>query len=316
MLKLGVIGVGHLGRHHARIYAAMEGVSLIGVCDINEERGRSIAAEFKTAFYKDYRELIGKIDAASLAVPTLDHCAIGCELLKNKVALLVEKPIAHSLSEADEMIEMARSYNLCLQVGHLERFNPAVVAVRRLVTEPRFFETHRLSLFSPRSLDIDVVMDVMIHDLDIISSFVKAPVVGIEAVGIPVITPRFDIANARIEFASGCIANITASRISNERIRKLRLFQPHDYISLDYLHQKAGIWSLRMPTSGASKPEIEARALTIIEAEPLQAELASFVQAVLTGRQPEVSGEDGRAALALALLVSERIADHARKIGI
>jgi predicted dehydrogenase len=316
MLKVGVIGVGHLGRHHARIYAAMDGVSLVGVCDINEERGRSVAAEYGVAFYRDYRDLIGKIDAASLAVPTVDHCSIGCELLKERIALLVEKPIARSLAEADELIETAGRSNVCLQVGHLERFNPAVVAAREIVTKPHFFETHRLSLFSPRSLDIDVVMDVMIHDLDIISCFVNEPVVGIEAVGVPVISPKFDIANARIEFAGGCIANITASRISNEKIRKLRLFQPHDYITIDYLNQRAGIWSLLMPASGKGMPQIDGRELPVVQDEPLRAELAAFVQSVLTGEGPKVSGQDGRNALSLALQVSERIAAHARKVGL
>lgn len=316
MIKVGVIGVGHLGRHHARIYAAMEGVKLVGVCDINEERGRAIAAEYGTEYFHDYRALYGKIDAVSLAVPTIDHAAIGGALMEQGISVLVEKPIARTLAEADEMIAKARRTGVCLQVGHLERFNPAVVAVRKIVTEPRFFETHRLSLFSPRSLDIDVVMDVMIHDLDIITSFVKSPVVGISAVGIPVISPRFDIANARLEFANGCIANITASRISNEKIRKLRLFQPHDYISLDYHNQQASILSLRMPAGGAGRPEIGARALEIVKDEPLRAELAAFVQSVATKQPPAVTGEDGRAALDLALQVSERIAEHAAKIGL
>jgi predicted dehydrogenase len=316
MLKVGVIGVGHLGRHHARIYAAMEGITLVGVCDINAERGRAVAAEYGATFYQDYREMMGSVDAVSLAVPTIDHCSIGCELLNQGIAVMVEKPIARTLAEADQLINAARNNNVCLQVGHLERFNPAVVAVREIVTEPRFFETHRLSLFSPRSLDIDVVMDVMIHDLDIIASLVKAPVVGINAVGIPVITPRFDIANARLEFANGCIANITASRISNEKVRKLRLFQPHDYISLDYLNQQAGIWSLRMPKSALERPDIEARQLPIIADEPLRAELAAFVQSAAAGQPALVSGEDGRAALSLALQVSEKIAEHAKKIGI
>ncbi|MEW6734107.1 MAG: Gfo/Idh/MocA family oxidoreductase [Acidobacteriota bacterium] len=317
MIRVAVIGVGHLGRHHARIYANLEGVKLVGVCDINEDRGRSVAAEYGSDFYRDYRELIGKIDAASLAVPTVDHCTIGCELLSQGIAVLVEKPIARTLTEADELINTARRHGVYLQIGHLERFNPAVIAVREIITLPRFFETHRLSLFSPRSLDIDVVMDLMIHDLDVIAWFVKSPVINISAAGIPVISSRVDIANARLEFANGCIANITASRISNEKVRKLRLFQPHDYISLDYLNQQAGIWSLRrMPTDGKGVPEIEARALPVVSDEPLRAELAAFVQALMTAQPPLVSGEDGRAALALALQVGERLAEHAQRIGL
>ena len=327
MLKVGVIGVGYLGRHHARIYAQMPGVTLVGVSDLHAERGQAIAAEYGTKFFADYREMLGQVEAVSLAVPTIDHCEIGCELLRQGIAVLVEKPIARTLAEADQMIQLAEKHNVCLQVGHLERFNPAIVAVRPLVKEPRFFETHRLSLFSPRSLDIDVVMDLMIHDLDIIASLVKSPIVNIHAVGVAVITPKFDIANARIEFASGCIANITASRISTEKVRKLRLFQPHDYISIDYITQQAGFWSLRKPLnlpSGITDPAallasgigIEARQLDIKADEPLRAELAAFVQAVTTSEPPPVSGAEGRHALALALQVSDKIAEHARKVGL
>lgn len=316
MLRVAVIGVGHLGRHHARIYASMPGVSLVGVCDSNAERGQEIAAEYKTKFFSDYKELIGQIDAVSLAVPTIDHHLIGCDLLKNKIAVLVEKPIARTLAEADEMISVARENNVCLQVGHLERFNPAVVAVSKIVTTPRFFETHRLSMFSPRSLDIDVVMDLMVHDLDIISWLVKSPVINISAVGIPVISHKFDIANARLEFANGCIANVTASRISNEKTRKLRLFQPSDYISLDYITQQAGIWSLRPSKEMVGQPKIEVGLLPVTPDEPLRAELAAFIESVSKGEMPKVTGEDGRNALSLALQVSERIAEHAKKVGL
>ncbi len=316
MLRVAVIGVGHLGRHHARIYASMPDISLVGVCDSNAERGQAIAAEYKTNYFADYKELIGQIDAVSLAVPTIDHHSIGCELLKNKIAVLVEKPIARTLAESDELIKLAQENNVCLQVGHLERFNPAVVAVSKIVTTPRFFETHRLSMFSPRSLDIDVVMDLMVHDLDIISWLVKSPVVNISAVGIPVISPKFDIANARLEFANGCIANITASRISNEKTRKLRLFQPNDYISLDYITQQAGVWSLRPSKEMPGQPKIEAGLLPVTPDEPLRAELAAFIQSVTNGETPKVTGEDGRNALALALQVSEKIAEHAKKVGL
>jgi predicted dehydrogenase len=311
MLRVGVVGVGHLGRHHARIYAAMPTVQLVGIADINSERGQELAAEYRTTYYQDYRALIPQVDAISLAVPTTAHCEIACEFLMAGVAVLVEKPIACTLAQADQMIALAKAKGVCLQVGHLERFNPAVVAVRELVTTPRFFEVHRLSLFSPRSLDIDVVMDLMIHDLDIINYLVQSPLTNISAVGVPVISPRFDIANARLEFANGCIANITASRISNERTRKLRLFQPNDYISLDYLHQQAGIWSLR-PAAGM--PVIETRALPITKDEPLRLEIAAFVTAVTQQQPPLVDGQQGRVALDLALTVSDRIATAAQNI--
>lgn len=314
MLKVGVVGVGHLGRHHARIYSQMEGVQLVGVCDTNQERGHEIANEYKTEFFKDYRLLLDKVEAISLAVPTIDHFSIGAEFLSHRINVLVEKPITRTLEEADKMISIAKEHGVVLQVGHLERFNPAVVAARKIVTKPQFFEAHRLSLFSPRSLDIDVVMDVMIHDLDVIVSFVNAPVVAIQAVGIPVITPKFDIANARIEFETGCIANITASRISSERTRKLRFFQPHDYISIDYIKQEAAVWSLRQSQMG--KPNIEAQNLEVVADEPLRAEIAAFVASVKTGLPVAVSGEDGRKALELALQVSSKIAEHARKIGL
>lgn len=312
-MKVAVIGVGHLGRHHARIYAQMDGVELAGVCDINQERGCAIAAEYSTEFYSDYRELIGRIDAASLAVPTVDHFRIAKDLLAHNIAVLVEKPITFSLEEADELISLAASKEACLQVGHLERFNPAVVAVRKILKSPRFFEGHRLSAFSARSLDIDVVMDLMIHDLDIVLSMVQAPVVSVHAVGIPVITPRFDIANARIEFADGCIANLTASRISNEKVRKLRLFQPHDYISIDYVKQEAALASLQM---AGIKPEISAGTLPVENAEPLRLELEAFLDSVRHHKPALVTGEDGKRALELALQVSDKIAEHARKIGL
>lgn len=314
MLKVAVIGVGYLGRHHARIYANMPGVSLVGVCDSNLERGQAIASEYNTKFYSDYKELLGQIDAASLAVPTIDHASIGCELLRNKISVLIEKPIARTLSEASELIATAKANDVALQIGHLERFNPGVVALSKAVTKPRFFETHRMSMFSPRSLDIDVVMDLMVHDLDIISWLVKSPITNISAVGIPVISPKFDIANARLEFENGCIANVTASRISSEKTRKLRLFQPGVYISLDYVTQQAAICSLNPPKTFPGQPEIVAGLLPVTPDEPLRAELAAFVEAVKNKQTPLVTGEDGRNALALALQVSEKIAEHAARL--
>ncbi|HVF92580.1 MAG TPA: Gfo/Idh/MocA family oxidoreductase, partial [Blastocatellia bacterium] len=232
MIRVAVIGVGHFGREHARIYAESAGAELVAVCDISEAAGRAVAERYDTSYVSDFRELIGRVDAVSLAVPTVSHHEIACELLAAGIAALIEKPISRTLEEADEIIALAERHGAALQVGHLERFNPAVVAAGKIVTRPRFFEAHRLSLFTPRSLDIDVVMDLMIHDLDVILSLVHSEVAEIRAAGVPILTPRVDIANARIEFEDGCVANLTASRVSGERVRKVRFFQPSEYISI------------------------------------------------------------------------------------
>jgi predicted dehydrogenase len=312
MVKVAVIGVGHFGREHARVYSRLEEAHLIAVCDVNEERGKAVAAELGVQFVSDFRELIGHVDAVSLAVPTAEHRRIACELLDAGVSVLVEKPIAQTLEEADAMIAAADRSRSVLQVGHLERFNPAVIAAREIATRPRFFEAHRLSVFTPRSLDIDVVMDLMIHDIDIVLSLVESRVAEIRAAGVAILTPRIDIANARIEFDDGCVANLTASRVSGERVRKLRFFQKDHYIAIDYSLQEATVVSV---ARHGSRPELTSSQLATHRGEPLRLELESFLRAV-KGAAVEVSGADGRKALALAISVTEKIREHAQRAGI
>jgi predicted dehydrogenase len=314
MLRTAVIGVGHLGAHHARLHAAMaaEGLcTFVTVCDVVEERSRSAATEWQTDSTTDWRALIGKIDAASLAVPTESHCEIACGLLEAGIHVLVEKPIAVSLDEADRMIAAATKGNAVLQVGHAERFNPALVALRPHVRNPVYFEIHRVGQFTMRSLDIDVVLDLMIHDLDIVQWLVgeTVEVTGVHAVGIPILTDRVDAANARLEFATGAVANITASRVGTEKIRKMRFFQPHDYVTVDYVTNYASISSLASSTAGPW-PGVQTKVLEVNNVEPLRAEIASFLQAAANGSMPAVSGEDGRRALALALRTLDQIHQH------
>ena len=303
MVKVAVIGVGHLGKQHARLYAELEGVELVAVVDILESRAREIARLYKTAALTDYHDLVGKIDAVSLAVPTTDHARIGVELLEHGLDVLVEKPIASTVEEAQSLMGAASRNNRILQVGHVERFNPVVALAREAATKPQFFEIHRLAAFSPRSLDIDVVLDLMIHDIDIVLSLVPAPVREVRAVGIPVLSPKADIANARVEFEDGCVANFTASRVSFEKTRKLRFFQPHDYISVDYASQTGTMVSLRMG-------KVLERKLQPANQEPLKVELAAFVECVQNRRKPAVPGEDGLRALELAMRINAAIAER------
>jgi predicted dehydrogenase len=297
-LRVAVIGAGHLGRHHARILASLPDVVLTAVVDTNRARADEIAAAHHTHAAYDYHDVLGRIDAVTVAVPTELHSMIVVPFLRAGIPVLVEKPIARTLAEADAMIGAALEANATLAVGHTERFNPAVAAASPAVRNPRFIEVHRLGTFPERSLDIDVVFDLMIHDLDVLLSLVAAPVESIEAVGVPVLTGRVDIANARLRFANGCIANLTASRISRERIRKIRFFQPSTYLSIDYLTQKVEVW--RLTRDGGPAPAIEGGEIDVVATEPLQIELADFVAAVLMRRAPLVTGHDGRRALALA----------------
>jgi predicted dehydrogenase len=302
-VRVAVIGVGHLGRQHARLYAELSGVELTGVVDIQKPRAEEIAGLYKTTPFTDYRDLFGKIDAASLAVPTVDHARIGVDLLEHGIDVLVEKPIASTVDQARALIDAAASQKRVLQVGHVERFNPVVAIARELATKPQFFEIHRLAAFSPRSLDIDVVLDLMIHDIDIVLSLVPSAVREVRAVGIPVLSQKADIANARIEFEDGCVANFTASRVSFEKTRKLRFFQPHDYISIDYASQTGIMVSLRMGRVSERKLEPE-------QQEPLKLELAAFAECVQSRRPPQVSGEDGLRALELAMRINTAIAER------
>ena len=320
MLRTAVIGVGSLGRQHARIHAALaaEGASqFVAVCDLNEETARSISSERETEWTTNWRELIGRIDAASLAVPTEAHCEIACGLLEAGVHVLVEKPISRTLDEADRMIEAAKRGNAILQVGHLERFNPAMIALKPHVRKPVYFEIHRVGQFTARSLDIDVVLDLMIHDLDIVQWLVgeDVEVTNIHAVGIAILTNKVDAANARLEFSSGAVANITASRVGTEKIRKMRFFQPHDYIAIDYTTKRASVSSLAPPAATGAWPGVHVKHLDIIDVEPLRAEIVSFLDAVRNGAAPAVSGLEGRNALSLALRTLERIREHAEHPG-
>jgi predicted dehydrogenase len=301
-IRVGVVGVGALGRHHARVYASLPDASLVGVADIKAGRAEEVAMPLETQAFTDYRRLLGKVDAVSIATPTTLHADIGAEFLDAGVNVLVEKPISHTLAEADQLINAAERSRRVLQIGHLERFNPAVKALREIVHRPRFFEAHRMGLFSPRSLDIDVILDLMIHDLDIISLLVCSPPAQISAVGIAILSRRIDIANARIQFADGCVANVTASRVSMEKIRKLRLFQKQEYISLDYTRQDVTIYGLVPPKPGGT-PEIAGRHLTPERKEPLEEELRSFLNAIRSGGGVECSGQEGRNALGLALQI-------------
>jgi predicted dehydrogenase len=303
--RIAVVGVGHLGKHHARILSSLPGATLEAVVDINAARAAEVAAASRTRALTDYRELLGTIDAVTLAVPTALHHEIALPFLMAGVPVLVEKPMARSLAEADDMIQAASRSNAILAVGHTERFNPAVAAARPMLSDPRFIEVHRLGTFPERSLDIDVVFDLMIHDVDIVLSLVKSEIEAIDAVGVPVLTGRVDIANARLKFTNGCIANLTASRISRDRVRKIRFFQPLAYVSIDYATQKLDVF--RLVKGDGPTPSIEGGDVTVENEEPLKRELADFVDAISTHRPPMVTGGDGRRALALATRIAEGI---------
>jgi predicted dehydrogenase len=305
MTKLAVIGVGHLGRHHARILSAMPDVELVGVVDLNQERAEQIAGINGTQVVREAADLVGRTDGVVIATPTESHSAVARPFLEAGMAVLIEKPLARSMAEADELVRLASKRQALLAVGHTERFNPAVAAARPLLTSPRFIEVHRLGAFPDRSLDIDVVFDLMIHDLDVVLSIVASPVAAIDAVGVPVLTPKIDIANVRLRFESGCIVNLTASRISRDRTRKIRFFQPESYVAIDYAAQEVEMWRLvRQP---AGMPTIEGGRVPVTSDEPLKRELEDFVDAIRQQREPAVTGEDGRRALALAQEISHRM---------
>jgi predicted dehydrogenase len=310
-IRVAVVGCGDFGRNHVRVLRELEGAELAGIVDTNADRARAVAAEFSTHVLPDLAALPGAVDAAIVAVPTVEHAAVGCRLLKQGIDVLVEKPMAASLADADRLLNSARAKGRILQVGHLERFNPAIAAVQKVVSRPLFFEVHRLGIFTPRSLDIDVVFDVMIHDLDILLALVDSPVTDLKAVGIPVLTDKVDIAHARIEFESGAVANVTASRVSTERVRKMRFFQEGDYISVDYTRQDALRVRVRKP---GPQPEFDFEKLPTVPEEPLHAELRAFVEAVRTRKAPAVDGVAGRRALDLAERVMAGILEHARRV--
>jgi predicted dehydrogenase len=374
-IQVAVVGAGSFGRNHLRVYREMESLHpellhLDALVEPDAARRSELAAQYNIPAFASVSDLLStnlgapgpsplgtRVTAASVCVPTLHHAAVAQQLLLAGIDVLIEKPFAATLSEADHILALARQRNRIVQIGHLERFNPAVTALAARITRPMFFEAHRLSIFTPRSLDIDVVLDLMIHDLDIVLALTRSAVTEVRAVGLPVLSPKVDIANVRLEFASGCVANFTASRVSTELVRKLRLFQPHQYLSLDFARQdllsidvdpallaaiQSGVLATKdipaglkgtgfspsvSPTRypGASAPEgatthpsagLSLQQVEVPHGEPLRLELENFLHAVRTRTAPRVTGDDGRAALALALEINDRIAAHAQRAGL
>jgi len=306
-IRLAVVGAGAFGRNHMRVVRESGRAELAAVVDTDPARAGEAASQFGCPAL-NLEDLPGRVDAAVVAVPTVAHCGVGCALLEAGIDVLVEKPIAPDLASARRLIETARAHSRVLQVGHLERFNPAVAALRGMVKLPLFFEIHRMSVFTPRSLDVDVVLDLMIHDLDIVLSLVGQPPEEIRAAGISILSPKVDIANVRLAFSTGCIANLTASRVSTERIRKLRLFQPRQYVSLDYARQEAAVFEV------AENRQIGFKMLPVAKAEPLRLQLEAFCEAVETRGKPLVTGEEAYAALEAALAILDKIEEHSRRV--
>jgi predicted dehydrogenase len=341
-LRVAVVGAGAFGRNHLRVYKELEQagepVELVAVVDPGGPAAAEASAKFGVPSFSSIAECLAaqEVDAASVCVPTVHHHAAAEELIAAGVDVLIEKPLAPSLEDADSILALAGKHERIVQVGHLERFNPAVTAARRYLNQPMFFESHRLSVFTPRSLDVDVVLDLMIHDLDIVLNLVGSPVTEVRAVGLPVLSPKVDIANVRVEFENGCVANFTASRVSTERVRKLRFFQPHQYLSIDFARQDllmidvtaaagmdpaklAAMAQMLQASQGAGGHPSAGLSLSKVPVEPgepLRLEIASFLNAVRTRTRPLVSGEDGRAALKLALEINDAISIHARRAGL
>jgi predicted dehydrogenase len=331
-IPVAVVGAGVFGRNHARVYKELEqqgeAARLVGVVDPDLNRADAVAREFRCRGFGSVRQMLtthSEVRAASVAAPTVHHLAVARELMEAGVDVLIEKPLAATLAEADELVHVAAAHKRIAQVGHLERFNPAVRATLPLLSRPMFFEVHRLSVFTPRSLDVDVVLDLMIHDLDIVLAFANSPVKEVRAVGLPILSGKVDIANVRLELESGCIANFTASRVSTERVRKLRFFQPRQYISLDYGRQEVLVFTVGQDgTTGAGtatgvpsvNPQIKVAKPAVASEEPLHAELKSFLHAVRHHSSPLVPVEDGRRALALALDIVATIQQHRESVNL
>jgi predicted dehydrogenase len=310
-IRVAVAGTGEFGKNHVRVYREMEGVELVGVFDRDADRAAGIAKEFETRTFYSLDEMRGAVDAVSVAVPTVAHAEVGCRLMELGLDVLVEKPMASTLAEADELVATAKKNERVLQVGHVERFNPAVLAIEPVVSKPLFFEVHRLGVFTPRSLDVDVIFDLMIHDLDILQALVNEEVTEVKAVGIPVLTDKVDIAHARLEFVGGAVANVTASRVSTERVRKMRFFQRHEYISVDYARRDALRVGVKRP---GPQPEFAFEKLAAPSTEPLRAELEAFISSVRSRVAPKTDGRAGREALALASRVMESIREHDARV--
>lgn len=307
-LRAAVIGVGYLGRFHAQKYAALEEIELVGVADVSPERAAEVAAEVGTAAFADYRPLLEQVDLVSIVVPTQYHFPVAHDCLVAGCHVLLEKPITQTVAEAEELIRLAAERKLTFQVGHLERFNPAVLALQGVIRQPKFVESHRLAPFKPRGTDVNVVLDLMIHDIDIILNFVGSPVTSVHSVGVPVISEEVDIANARLQFENGCVANVTASRVSREAMRKIRIFQDDAYITIDYQERKIAI--LRKGGEGypiPGLPQVTMEEKSFAQGDALLEEIRAFVVSVRDGTPPVVSGEDGKRALELALEINRKL---------
>jgi predicted dehydrogenase len=308
-LKVGVIGVGYLGRFHALIYSRMSSVELVGVVDADQERAESVATEASCAAYSDHQALLGQVDAISIVVPTSLHLEIAQPYLEAGIPMLLEKPIAPSMAEAETLVLLAEEHGVLLQIGHLERFNAGVMALAQRIDNPRFIEAHRMGGFAARATDVDVISDLMIHDIDIILSLVGSPIRAISASGTPVLTDHIDIANARLDFENGCVANITASRVSEKKSRRIRVFSPRHYHSLDFIDQRIDV-AYPQPVADQAWPEIVAERINVEPVKPLDAELEAFIQSCRTGQTPLVDGRVGLAALDAALRVKETILNN------
>ena len=306
-VRIGVIGVGYLGKFHAEKYSGMDNVQLIGVVDIDRGLADDVAARFDTRAFTDYRDLFGRVDAVSIVVPTEDHFSVAAECMNHDLDVLIEKPMTATLEQADELIKIAGARGRVMQIGHLERFNPAVIALKDIVHGPMFIEAHRLSIFKDRSTDVSVVLDLMIHDIDIIMNVVQSEIKSIHAAGVPVICEHADIANVRLEFESGCVANVTASRISTKNQRKIRLFQKDAYVSVDFTTREITIIRRDESVAGELIPGVDIRQRSFSESDALEDELAAYIQAVVTRQTPVVSGDAGRRALEVALSITDRI---------
>jgi predicted dehydrogenase len=306
-VRVGVIGVGYLGKFHAEKYSRMDNVQLMGVVDVNRSLAEEVAARFDTRAFADLQDLIGHVDAVSIVVPTEDHFAVAAKCLNHDLDVMIEKPMTATLEQADELIKIAESRGRIMQIGHLERFNPAVIALKDIVHNPMFIEAHRLSIFKDRSTDVSVVLDLMIHDIDIIMNIVKSKIKSIHAAGAPVICEHADIANVRLEFESGCVANVTASRISTKNQRKIRMFQKDAYVSVDFTTRDITIIRRDESITGDLIPGMDISQLSFSESDALEDEIASYIQAVSTRQNPVVSGNAGRKALEVALSITDQI---------
>jgi predicted dehydrogenase len=321
MIRAGVIGVGNLGQHHARVYTQLPGVELAGVVDADEARAKELAKKHKTQAYTKPEQLLGKVDAVSVVVPTALHTPVALPFLKAGVHCLVEKPLSTDLGEADQMIDAAKASGALLQVGHIERFNPAILAIKEFKGQPLFIEAHRLGPYSPRNTDIDVVLELMIHDLDIVLALVGRKVTSVQSVGLPVLSHTEDIANVRLAFEGGCVANLTASRVTTAKQRKIRLFMKEAYLSVDYLAKEVKVYRLKEgadPSQAGSllglARMVTTETLKIKDEEQLKLELESFCDAVKGRKRPVVSGEDAREAIALGLEIRRQMAEHRKAV--